>query len=308
MEDTNNNNSNSKKDIQIDTVSSIEKNELNSFQNDSQNQNGNSGEEEQKQTFEDEEGNLLDPNDLSYNSEDDQNSVIIFDSELHFSQKIDQVDIVFLIDTTRSMNPYLKGIKRYIRKLIFEARKSVSHYLNDDVDVLKLALVAYRDHDQEDYEDSYVSKTLCDLNEDYNVFRKALYEISCYGGDDECEAVVDGLHEAVNLVSWREDSIKLIYHFCGSPCHGSAYRGENAKSFKKYDKYEKGCPCGVDIKTTLKSLRGKYIEYSMIALGEGLERMTEEFSKFIKVELMASNIERQEGIDDDQLKSEEEKK
>jgi hypothetical protein len=46
----------------------------------------------------------------------------------------------------------------------------------------------------------------------------------------------------------------------------------------------------------------------MIALGEGLERMTEEFSKFIKVELMASNIERQEGIDDDQLKSEEEGK
>jgi hypothetical protein len=238
MEDTNNNNSNSKKDIQIDTVSSIDKNKLNSFQNDSQNQNGNSGEEEQKQTFEDEEGNLLDPNDLSYNSEDDQNSVIIFDSELHFAQKIDQVDIVFLIDTTRSMNPYLKGIKRYIRKLIFEARKSISHYLNDDVDVLKLALVGYRDHDQDDYEDSYVSKTLCDLNEDYNVFRKALYEINCLGGDDECEAVVDGLHEAINLVSWREDSIKLIYHFCGSPCHGSAYRGDNAKSFKKYDNFE----------------------------------------------------------------------
>jgi hypothetical protein len=87
MENTNNNNSNSKNEIQIDTVTSIDKNKLNSFQNDTQNQNENNGEEEQKQTFEDEEGNLLDPNDLSYNSEDDQNSVIIFDSELHFAQK-----------------------------------------------------------------------------------------------------------------------------------------------------------------------------------------------------------------------------
>ena len=212
--------------------------------------------------------------------------------------------MVFLLDTTKSINPYLKGIKRYLRKLIFEAKKSISHYLNDDIDVLKLGLVAYRDHDQENIENSYVSSILCDLTEDYNSFRKALYAINCKGGDDECEAVIDGLHEAINLISWREDSIKLLYHICGSPCHGEKYKSQNVENNNKYDNYEKGCPCGIEVKSTLKSMRGKYIEYSLIALDEGIEKMAEEFSKFTKVELMYSKIEKQEGISGDQMEKE----
>jgi hypothetical protein len=295
----NNNNNNIKKEIQIEELSSINKNKT-------QNQNIINLEENsnQNKTFEDEDGNLLDPNDLSYNSEEDQNAVIIFDNEIHFTQKIEQVDMVFLLDTTKSINPYLKGIKRYLRKLIFEAKKSISHYLNDDIDVLKLGLVAYRDHDQENIENSYVSSILCDLTEDYNSFRKALYAINCKGGDDECEAVIDGLHEAINLISWREDSIKLLYHICGSPCHGEKYKSQNVENNNKYDNYEKGCPCGIEVKSTLKSMRGKYIEYSLIALDDGIEKMAEEFSKFTKVELMYSKIEKQEGISGDQMEKE----
>ena len=295
----NNNNNNIKKEIQIEELSSINKNKT-------QNQNIINLEENsnQNKTFEDEDGNLLDPNDLSYNSEEDQNAVIIFDNEIHFTQKIEQVDMVFLLDTTKSINPYLKGIKRYLRKLIFEAKKSISHYLNDDIDVLKLGLVAYRDHDQENIENSYVSSILCDLTEDYNSFRKALYAVNCKGGDDECEAVIDGLHEAINLISWREDSIKLLYHICGSPCHGEKYKSQNVENNNKYDNYEKGCPCGIEVKSTLKSMRGKYIEYSLIALDEGIEKMAEEFSKFTKVELMYSKIEKQEGISGDQMEKE----
>ena len=300
QESTNNNNNNNiKKEIQIEELSSINKNKT-------QNQNIINLEENsnQNKTFEDEDGNLLDPNDLSYNSEEDQNAVIIFDNEIHFTQKIEQVDMVFLLDTTKSINPYLKGIKRYLRKLIFEAKKSISHYLNDDIDVLKLGLVAYRDHDQENIENSYVSSILCDLTEDYNSFRKALYAVNCKGGDDECEAVIDGLHEAINLISWREDSIKLLYHICGSPCHGEKYKSQNVENNNKYDNYEKGCPCGIEVKSTLKSMRGKYIEYSLIALDEGIEKMAEEFSKFTKVELMYSKIEKQEGISGDQMEKE----
>ena len=305
MEDSKNKN-NIRKEIQLEEISSlINKNKLNSFQNESQNQLNEN--DNKNKDFEDEEGNLLDPNDLSYNSEEDQNSVIIFDSEIYFSQKIDSVDVVFLLDTTKSINPYIKGIKRYIRKLIFEAKKSISHYLNDDVDVLKLGLVGYRDHDQEGIDNSYVSSILCDLTDDYNEFRKKLYEIKCIGGDDECEAVIDGLHEAVNLISWREDSIKLLYHICGSPCHGEIFKGSNSQEKKKYDNYEKGCPCGIDVKNTLKSIRGKYIEYTLITLGDGMEKMAEVFSNYIRIELMSVNIEKTEGVSDDQLENEEEK-
>ena len=284
------NKNNIKNEIQLEEISSINKK--------TQNQNI-TNLDNQPKTFEDEEGNLLDQNDLSYNSEDDQNSVVIFDSEIYFSQKIDQVDVVFLLDTTKSVNPYLKGIKRFIRKFNYEARKSISHYLNDDIDVLKLGIVAYRDHDQDDIENSYTSKILCDLTEDYNTFRKALYEIQCKGGDDDCEALVDGLHEAVNLIKWREDSIKLLYHICGSPCHGTI-KGEDNKDSKNYDKYEEGCPCGIEIKNVLKTLKGKYIEYNIIALEEDLDKMIEEFLKVIRVERMAVNIEKQEGVSGNQ--------
>ncbi len=284
------NKNNIKNEIQLEEISSINK----------KTQNKNSTYlDNQPKTFEDEEGNLLDQNDLSYNSEDDQNSVVIFDSEIYFSQKIDQVDVVFLLDTTKSVNPYLKGIKRFIRKFNYEARKSISHYLNDDIDVLKLGIVAYRDHDQDDIENSYTSKILCDLTEDYNTFRKALYEIECKGGDDDCEALVDGLHEAVNLIKWREDSIKLLYHICGSPCHGTI-KGEDNKDSKNFDKYEEGCPCGIEIKNVLKTLKGKYIEYNIIALEEDLDKMIEEFLKVIRVERMVANIEKQEGVSGNQ--------
>ena len=296
----------------------IQNNKENSFQNQNQitNQNIYSEENQITQTqgqiptqsndkaYQDEEGNLLDPNDLSFNSEEDKTSIIIFDMEINFIKNITQIDIVFLLDTTKSVNPYLKGIKRYIRKLIFDAKKSLSHYLNDDFDILNYGLVAYRDHDQEGVQGSYVSKILCDLNEDYNVFRKALYDVKCAGGDDTCEAVVDGLQEAVNLISWREDSIKLLYHICGSPCHGTAYNG--VKKNKKFDKYPDGCPCGVDKKTCLKSLRGKYIEYNLIGLDEDLKDMANKFSDYIKVELVEVNIPPQEGIPNDQTKNDNE--
>ena len=299
-------------------MSSSQKNKENSFQNEiqnqSKNQNINNSSEENKinkinqtkhnlttqsyeKEYQDEDGNLLDPNDLSYNSEEDKASIIIFDMEINFVKNITQIDIVFLLDTTKSVNPYLKGIKRYIRKLIFDAKKSVSHYLNDDFDILNYGLVAYRDHDQEGVQGSYVSKILCDLNEDYNVFRQALYDVKCVGGDDTCEAVVDGLHEAVNLINWREDSIKLLYHICGSPCHGSAYNGVK-KGGKKFDKYPDGCPCGVDMKNCLKGLRGKYIEYNLIGLDADLKDMADKFSDYIKVELVEVNIQKEEGVPD----------
>ena len=282
-------------------------NKLNITQEENQNKNVSTIKENPNQTKDktilDEEGNLLDQNDLSYNSEEDKTSIIVFDMEINFMKNVKQIDIVFLLDTTKSVNPYLKGIKRYIRKLLFDARKSTSHYLSDDFEILKYGLVAYRDHDQDGIQDSYVSKILCDLNDDYNVFRQALYDVRCVGGDDTCEAVVDGLHEAVNLIAWREDSIKLIYHICGGPCHGSDFNGKNGG--KNFDKYKQGCPCGMDLKNILKTLRGKYIEYNLIGLEDNIKEMAKKFSEFIKVELVEANFEPQEGVSGDQTKEDE---
>ena len=223
-----------------------------------------------------------DPNDQSYDSIKDPNEVIIFDKEIQFLKDITDIDIVFLIDTTGSMNPYIKGIKRFIRKLLFDANKTISQFKIESISVLKFGLVAYRDHDQEN--ESYVSKVLCNLTDNKKEFRESLYSLDAKGGEDECEAVLDGLDEVVNNIKWRNDSMKFLYHFCGSPPHGKDINCDAE------DNYPDGCPCGKQYRDIIQQLRGKGIEYNIISIiKDSLQKMMEAFSHICKIDSMDSN-------------------
>ena len=223
-----------------------------------------------------------DPNDKSYDSITDPIPVIIFDSEIHFRKDIKEIDIIFLIDTTKSMNPFLKGIKRFIRKLLYDAKITLSQYEVETIFLLQMGIVTYRDHDQENL--SYVSNILCDLTENKNEFRKKLYSIDVEGGKDECEAVLDGLNDAVNNINWREKSLKFIYHICGSPPHGNDINGGIN------DNFPYGCPCGKKYEDIILDLRGKGIDYTIVVLGNGLDTMIAAFSKYSKIDVMMPNF------------------
>ena len=54
----------------------------------------------------------------------------------------------------------------------------------------------------------------------------------------------------------------------------------------------------------MKTLRGKYIEYTVISLEDELDKMIQEFSKVIRVEFMSQKIEKQEGVSGNQLENE----
>lgn len=267
------------------------------------------GGQEEDEIYMDENGNVLDENDLSYDSTADPKSVIIFDSELLFMPKINQVEIVFLLDTSRSMKPYQKGVKRFIRKLLFDAKKTISHYENDNLNLLRVGLVGYRDHDAKG-STNYVSKVLCDLTDDLNFFRGVLFSFKSKSGADQCEAVLDGLNEAINKVSWCPDSMKYLYHICDCPPHGSEFKcdddedeeegGDENKEKTTWDYYEDGCPCNLQTVDLMKALRGKYIEYTVVALTNKLKKMIEEFSKIIRVDVMNPKIEKEEGVSGEQ--------
>ena len=234
-----------------------------------------------------------DPNDQSYDSITDENSILIFDTEISFRKDISEIDVVFLIDTTGSMNPYIKGIKRFIRKIIFDANRTLTQYKVESFSMLKIGLVAYRDHDQED--ESYVSKILCNLTEDMKEFRESLYSLDAKGGKDECEAVLDGLDEATNNINWRDKSMKFIYHICGSPGHGSDI------NCGQEDDYSDGCPCGKNHKDIIENLRGMGIEYTIIPLDEeNVKNMIEAFSKYCKIDMMEPKFLKDEDADDSQ--------
>lgn len=217
-----------------------------------------------------------------YDSDKDANSVLIFDSEIHFLKNVDAVDIVLLIDTTCSMNPYIKSVKHFLRKLIWDARKTLSHFENDSTSLLQVGIVLYKDHDKGNK--SYISKVLLDLTSDIQKFKNLIMKITCSGGEDEPEAVLDGLDTAINQISWREKSLKFIYHVLDAPPHGKNFNKGLKDNFNE-------CPCKLKHEDVLYDLRGKGIEYSIVKIGNNLNRMIEEFSKIAKFEIITPLLE-----------------
>ena len=215
--------------------------------------------------------------DDGYDSESDPLSVIIFDNDLYFLKTINEIDLVLLVDTTGSMNPYLKEIKHFLRKLLCDVRKTVSNLPSEEVETLKVGLVTYRDHDQEKI--SYVSRVNVDLTSDTSLIRREIMNMTTSGGGDEPEAVLDGINEAINNISWREKSFKFIYHVLDAPAHGKELNGGLKDDYKE-------CPCGINFRDLLYDLKGKGIDYTIVGLGGHLDKMIDAFSTVTKLEVM----------------------
>ena len=216
-----------------------------------------------------------------YEPESDPEPIVIFDSELVSVEELKAVDIVFLVDTTASMNCYLKGIKRVMRKIIWDIEKCLSQFIIDEIDVLKVGLVTYKDHDDENK--LYLTNIDIDLTDNLKEVINKIIELKCSGGRDEPEAVLDGLNEAVNNVSWREESVKFIYHILDAPCHGKKYNNS------ENDKYEE-CPNHIDAEDLLIEIRNRDIKYSVIKLNDSADIMLKEFQKIINMEILSPKV------------------
>lgn len=219
--------------------------------------------------------------DIGYNPEADPVPVVVFDSELRFIKDSMIVDIVFLIDATASMRPYMKGTKRLIRKIIWDAQKCLTQYLVDEVEILLAGIVSYKDHDQESK--TYVSKVNCNLTSDFVAFKDALMKIEAKGGADEPEAVLDGLNDVIENIQWRKHSNRFLYHILDAPPHGKTFN--NCKN----DDYAE-CPCGLDYSDILKAFAKKKMKYTIIKLSDEVDQMIEVFSSLIDIEVLSPDI------------------
>eukprot|EP01040_Poterioochromonas_malhamensis_P017008 gene17008-19452_t len=120
------------------------------------------------------------------------------------------LDVLFLVDCTGSMNPYINKVKTKIKEFVADIIKmhtSVS---------LRLGFVGYRDH--------------------YN--ERKVQEVKAIYNDDDAEDVLGGLHLAKNL-EWVSKT-RILYHIADAPCHGSEYHVSTLS-----DKYPEGCPNGL---------------------------------------------------------------
>ena len=235
-------------------------------------------EQVQKQLAVEGEDDLMD---TGYDPELDPVPAVIFDSELQFIKQLKAVDIVFLIDATGSMSPYMKGVKRFTRKILWDVQKCLTQYLVDEVEVLLVGLVTYKDHSTN--KNSYVSKIDCDLTSNFNDFKANLMRVQAKGGGDEPEAVLDGLNEAIMNISWRENSFKFVYHILDGPPHGKEL------NVCKNDNYPE-CPCGLNYEDILREMRNREIEYTIIQLSDTVDTMVKSFQEIMKIEGVTPDI------------------
>jgi len=218
----------------------------------------------------------------NYDSEKDDDFLIKFDEELDFKSDVKGVDLVFLLDTTGSMNPYLKGSKLFIRKTIRDAIRCITQYKLDSDDFLRLALVCYRDHPPQG---KSTGNFTIDFTSEHVKFKEILKSINAKGGGDICEGVLDGLDDVVNTLTWRQDSEKLLFHILDAPPHGAEFEGEK-------DGFTDGCPCGKNHEDILLEMREKEIDYTIIKLDKSIDKMIEVFSNFIEIDVLTLEIEK----------------
>ena len=190
------------------------------------------------------------------------------------------------------MNCYFSEVKKMIRKIIYDMERCISQFYLDEIDILKVGIVTYKDHDDDGI--SYLTNIESNLTTDIKDVINNLVSLNCLGGGDEPEAVFDGLKVALKDINWRKKSIKFIYHILDAPCHGEKYHNIQG------DKYE-NCPEGIDIEKVLNEMRNKKIKYTVIKLNDSVDIMLKEFQKFINIDIISPKIT----IDETKIKKQE---
>lgn len=133
--------------------------------------------------------------------------------------------MVFAVDNTGSMGPYIENVKLKILEIIRTIKKE------ELCERLRVGLVSYRDHPPED--STFVTKKF-ELNPDVSKIEEAVRRMSASGGGDGPEAVCDALHVA-NRMEFLNESAKIIILIGDAPPHGVEPSGDN---------FPQGCPDG----------------------------------------------------------------
>uniref|UniRef100_A0A0G4I0I6 VWFA domain-containing protein n=1 Tax=Chromera velia CCMP2878 TaxID=1169474 RepID=A0A0G4I0I6_9ALVE len=171
-------------------------------------------------------------------------------SEWRFAQlkqlAMDDVDLLFVIDGTASMDPWIRGVRQVVKVLVDQLKAHTR---------IRIAVLIYRDICDGDKQFEF-----CDFTEDPSKIEKALSKVKAFGGGDICEDVMSALmkayHPEMTPFSWRDDEnvSKCILHICDAPPHGTEFHHRANRFGIKYD----GHPDGISTSSTRDS--GRFIE------------------------------------------------
>ncbi|MEM9546589.1 MAG: carboxypeptidase regulatory-like domain-containing protein [Bacteroidota bacterium] len=118
----------------------------------------------------------------------------------------DQMDVVFVVDATSSMNDEIRYLKSELLDVIDRIKST-----NEDLD-FNLGSVFYRDT-----EDEYLTR-ISPLSPRIEETIEFVSRQNAQGGGDNPEAVEAALEETLNL-NWRKDALKLVFLILDAPPH-----------------------------------------------------------------------------------------
>lgn len=121
------------------------------------------------------------------------------------------LDIALVIDATDSMQFVIDSVRDRLTKLVTLLRKLVP--------TSRVGVVAYRDRGEE-----YVTKWV-DLSFSTPKLKGFLANMQADGGGDWPEAIYEGMDAAMNDLSWRKRSRRVVIVVSGSPPHPETMSG-----------------------------------------------------------------------------------
>lgn len=122
-----------------------------------------------------------------------------------------QLDLVFCIDTTGSMAPYIDAVRQAVRR-ITEQMQSLGGVQPN----IAFGVVAYRDHN--DKSTSYLTRTF-KLQTSAEAMLAQIAGLDADAGGDIPEAMYDGIDAALTEIDWRQGSHRVVCVIADSSAH-----------------------------------------------------------------------------------------
>ena len=177
-----------------------------------------------------------------------------------------RLDILFIIDSTNSINTYLEEIKKNFNDMINKI------YNNCPTSTIYIGFIGYTDFSELDFGEEYIDIDFTKNKEEIN---EKIKELTSHGGGDEPEDLCGAFDLALKK-NWKGCS-RFAILATDAPCHGIEYHSPDIE-----DNYPNGDPLNRDIKIFVKEFAEKKISLFCAGFNESTDNMYEIFDKKYK--------------------------
>ncbi|KAJ4385186.1 hypothetical protein N0V85_008155 [Neurospora sp. IMI 360204] len=174
------------------------------------------------------------------------------------------IDLLFLIDTTSSMRPYIESAKSQVRSILDDINRV---FLNQAE--VRVAVVGYKDHMNNP------NIQFLDFTKSTDEVRFFLDSLAATGGRDIPEDVLGGLQQALGA-TWKHHT-RVVLHICDAPPHGRILHDFD----DKWDDYPNpgSEPHGLTYRPVLKRMLDARINYVLLRITKHTDRMALKFMR-----------------------------